>query len=476
MCSHPRLRRARRPGILLLALFSTLLSAQPSNSRPPPPLGEKTLEAFGRLKSLQDAKDWDGMLRLLDAIPGVRPESYDEAIILDTKAKIHAAREQPARALTPWERALELGDRHGYFSASQTLEIVGYLAQLYAQEAIAAKEPTAQRELFGKSLGYFRRLFEKTPKPTPDLLLTYASLLFHRATAMPTQIDQEGLKEARAIVDQGLLLSVKPKDGFYQMRLALLQQEGDFAGASDLIELLLSRKTDNKDYWQALVAIYQQLAFKAQESDPTLSREYLVRAIVSFERAQALGFLTGPKENLARASLYLSAKQFTRGTELLRAGLQQGTIESEPNTWRLLGRFYQETNQLAEARAALEEAAGLFPQLGEIEMQLAHLCLQLEDNAAALQHAQAAAAKGHFETTKPFSVYYLIAYTAFDLGRLAEAAAAIATADAFPEEATRDPQFAALKTMVAETLADAERKARERAGKPATATGAKSGG
>ena len=451
-------------------VFTSPLHAQSgaaAEKRPPNP-GEKTIEAFGKLKAMHDAKDWDGMIKLLDGIPGVTPGSYDEALILDTKAKIYGAMEQFGKALQPWERALELSEQHGYFPASQTLDIIGHLAQLYAQEALGSKDPQIQKEFFGKSLHYFRRSWEKGRPPTPESLLTYSSLLFHQATANPNQPEPALLAEARDIVDRGLLLAVKPKDGFYQMRLALLQQQSDLPGAAELVELLLHRKPDQKDYWQALVNIYQQVWLKEQEHNPALAREYLVRAILTLERAQAHGFLTSSKDNLSRASLYLSANQLATGTELLHAGLKNGTIESEPNNWRLLGRFYQENNQPEQARTVLVEAARLFPTHGEIELQLAHLCIQMENTAYALRHAQAAAAKGNFETAKPFSVHYLIAYTAFDLGRLDEAQAAIAAAEAVADEAAKDAQFAQLKTAITDALAENERKAREAAAKAAT--------
>ena len=451
-------------------------AAQPASDRKSPPsLGEKTSEAFGRLKAMQDAKDWAGMIKLLDAVPAVRPGSYDEAVILDTKARIYGAMEQSAKALAPWERALELSDQHGYFADHQVREIVGYLAQLFAQEALATKDPATQRTYFGKSLQYFQRSWENTKSPTPEAMLTYASLLFHQATVNPEQADTALLEQAREVVDRGLLAAVKPKVGFYQMRLALLQQQNDHASAAELLELLVQQKPDAKDYWQALVNIYQQLSLKAKETDPALAHEYLVRAVVTFERAQSLGFLDTPKDNLALASVYLMANQFTKGTELLHAGLQRGTIESEPNNWRLLGRFHQEANQPARARAVLEEAVKLFPANGEIEAQLAHVCIQLENTADALRHAQAAAAKGNFETTKPFSVHYLIAYTAFDLGRFEEAQAAITAAEAYPDDVAKDAQFPTLKAVIAEAIAEEERK-KDAAAKPAAQTGRKSGG
>src|SRR5215212_11282714 len=78
----------------------------------PPSFSEKTSEAFSKLKPLQDAQDWNGMLKLLDAIP-VTPGSYDEAYVLNMKAKLYGQLGQVAKALAPWERAIQLSDQHG---------------------------------------------------------------------------------------------------------------------------------------------------------------------------------------------------------------------------------------------------------------------------------------------------------------------------------------------------------------------------
>jgi cytochrome c-type biogenesis protein CcmH/NrfG len=149
---------------------------------------------------------------------------------------------------------------------------------------------------------------------------------------------------------------------------------------------------------------------------------------------------------------------------LLYGGMKSGKIESEPNNWRVLGRYYQEANQNEQAVNVLKEATKLFPKNGEIELQIAQLYIQMEKPKDALEHAKLAVQKGNFETTKPFAAHYLVAYTAYDLGLIDEAAKAIAEAEKFPE-AAKDPQFPKLKGVVAEALAEREAKAKEKTDK-----------
>ena len=457
--------------LALGSVFSSAFAQQGGEKKVTHSTSEPTQKAFTNLKPLQDASDWDGMLKLLDGLT-LAPGSYDEALVLDMKAKLYAQKNQYAKAIAPWERVVQLSDQHGYFPEKQVLEIVFFLAQLIASEGGASKDVKIQQQYFGRALVYFKRFLDKTPKPTPEAISTYASILYAKATADPKNVDQELLKEARTVVDRGLTSTIKPKETFYLLLLSLMQQQNDLAGSAEIFELLLKQTPAKKDWWATLMAIYLQLSDKAtKDKDTELSRSLLVRAIVTVERAQALGFLNTPKDNFNLVSLYLMGNQFTKGTELLYNGMKKGTIDSEPYNWRILGRYYQEANQNDQAIKVLMESTQLFPKNGEIEINLAQIYLQMENNRDAMNHAKLAAAKGNFESTKPYGVYYLIAYTAFDLGELDESMQALEAAEKLPE-AAKDAQFARLKEVVKEAIAEREAKNRpkEAPAKKETAT------
>ena len=448
-----------------LAALALLLSCAPSASlgqaplpgggqKQPPSISEKTSEAFSKLRPLQETQNYKGMLDVLDKVE-FKPNSYDEALILDMKAKIFAMTNQFSKAIGPWERSIELSDKYQYFSEKQTLDTVSLLAQLYGQEGSTTKVPAQQQQYFGKAITYFRRFIKGTKNPTPETMMAYASILYYRATADQNKVDQALLKEAREVVERGLTSSIKPKDGFYQLLLTLQQQQNDLAGTAEILELLLQQNPSKKDFWQLLMASYLQLSDKEGKKNAAVGREYLIRAIVTCERAQALGHMKTPKDSMNLVSLYLMANQFSRGTELLYTGMKSGTIDSEAANWQVLGRYYLEANMNERAIEVLKEASRLFPKNGEIELQVAQIHIQMENNKEALRHAKLAAEKGNFERTKPFSVYYLIAYTAYDMGEIDEAKAAVEKAGQF-EESKKDAQFPRLKGVIDEAIAERE--------------------
>ena len=456
-----------KAGVRLVAVLLSIANAaviaqapQQGGQKQPPSISEKTSEAFSKLRPLQETQNYKGMLDVLDKVE-FKPNSYDEALILDMKAKIFAMTNQFSKAIGPWERAIELSDKYQYFSEKQTLDTVSLLAQLYGQEGSTTKVPAQQQQYFGKAITYFRRFIKGTKNPTPETMMAYASILYYRATADQNKVDQTLMKEAREIVERGLTSSIKPKDGFYQLLLTLQQQQNDLAGSAEILELLLQQNPSKKDFWQLLMASYLQLSEKEGKKNATVGREYLVRAIVTCERAQALGHMKTPKDSMNLVSLYLMANQFTRGTELLYTGMKSGAIDSEPGNWQVLGRYYLEANMNERAIAVLKEASRLFPKNGEIELQVAQIYIQMENNKEALRHAKLAAEKGNFERTKPFSVYYLIAYTAYDMGEIDEAKAAVEKAGQF-EESKKDAQFPRLKGVIEEAIAEREARKSEK--------------
>lgn len=458
MKAHSTALRLTLCTVLASATLSVSRAQQPQGGekKAPHSVGEKTSEAFGKLKPLQEKQDWNGMLAVLEAIPVVAG-SYDEALVLDMKAKLYATTNQFSKAIAPWERAVQLADKNGYFAEKPLLEIVFFLGQLFAQEASSSKDPKLQQQYFSKALVYFKRFMAKTPKPTPEAVSTYAMILYYKAIADPNNVDQKLISEAREVINKGLTSSIKPRESFYQLLLTLQQQQNDMQGAAEILELLLSSNPAKKDFWTMLMAMYLQLSDKAKDKPTSEARDYLVRAIVTAERAQQNGFMGTAKENMNLVSLYLMANQFTKGTELLYNGMKKGVIESEPHNWRILGRYYQEANMNTQAIAVLKEATEKFPKNGELEVQIAQIYLQQENTREAFNHGRSAVAKGNFDGTKPYSVNYLVAYTAYELGEFDAAMTAISACEKF-EEHKKDGQFPRLRDVIKEAIAEREAK------------------
>lgn len=445
---------------LALVLPSTLLGAD----RPIHNLAEKTSAEFAKLKPLQDAKNWAGMIAILDAlVPTVGPTSYDMALILDMKAKLFATQEQYSKAIEPWEKALQLSDTYKYFDERQTLDTVYFLSQLNYQEGLSSKVPAQQQQFIKSAIGQLKRWLAETKKVTAEASMLYASMLFNQAVSVPDKVDKSLIQEARKEVERGLLLSIEPKEGFYALLLVILQQEGDFNRAAEVLELLVKQFPQKKDYWPTLMAFYLNMA---SDKDEKKSRANYIRAINTIERAQAMGHMKTPKDNYNLVTLYITANQFSRANELLYDGLKKGTIESDPKTWGILGYYYQQADNELQALSVLAEATKLFPAAGQLELQIGEIYRQQEKTRDAYTHYKSAVKKGGLE--KPQVGYQLLAYAAFELSELDEALNAVVEAEKFPE-AQKDAQLPKLKKAIQDALEERKYKKEEAAKKKTSA-------
>ena len=444
---------------LSVALLTSVMLA-PSRSdaaeeQGPPGLNEKVSEALQqKMKPLLDAKNWDGAMAVIDGVlVGVDPNGYDTAFLSDIKAKIFLQKNDYASAIAPMETTLRLADANkNFFDKKTILDVVYFLAQIYYQEGTSSKDATVQKNYFNKSSAYIKRWLQTTPKKNQEASLFYASILYNQAVVNPDKVDFDLIKRVQTEVQEGLLTSLKPKEGFYVLLLASLQQIGDLAGSAEILEQMVKVKPDNRTYWLQLLATYLNLG-GGTEKDEQKSRESFARAINTMERAQALGLMQTPKDNYNLVTMYYNAGQFGKATDLLYAGLKSGAIESDLKNWQLLAYSYQQIGRDAQAIAVLKEAGTAFPT-GQIEFQIGQIYSQMENRTAeAYSYYSKAVAKGGLD--KPHSAYMFLAYTAFELEKFDEALAAINKTIGSPD-GQKDAQAPRLKQAIEDAVKERE--------------------
>jgi hypothetical protein len=455
---NPRGRRYRRALFCALAAALATPAVLTAQDAPAHHLEEKIATELQKLQPLVDAKNWDGSLALIQTLKNsAKPESYDLAFLLDIEAKIQLQKGDYAKVPGPWEQALRLHDKFKFFQPNAVQDIYYYLAQIYYQEATATKNTAAQKQSFAKAQSYLERWFANNTKPDYDpaiqeAAIFHASLLYNQAASDQENVDKELLKRAEAEVHRGLRLTTRPKDTLYILLLAINQTLNNYEKLAEILELLVKQYPAKKDYWSQLAGVYLTLA-NQQNVSPATAREYNIRAIISIERAQALGFMKTPKDNYTLVGVYFNVGQFGRATELLHAGLRDGSIENDQKNWELLAYSYQQVDRPLQAIDALREGAKNFPKSGQLDYQIAQVAYSLNRPEDAYKALQAAIDKGGLE--KPGAVYGFLAYVAWELGKLQEAAEAVDKALA-SEDASRDQQLPRLKTAIEEAIREKE--------------------
>jgi len=410
-------------------------SENPGQGSQPASLAERTSTAFLELKPVLDAKNWDEALRILEnARAPVPADSYDTAVIMSTEGAIYLqGKNDENRALQCWEVMLHLAREHPqFFPKQEVLDHYLYVSNIYMQKASALKGGPQQRAYYDQSLQNMKTFLAGTPKPKADKLLFYASLLYYKAVSDPKNIDTAMLHESRVQAQRGLLADAHPKDGLYQLLIASVQQENDLALAARYIQILVKEHPSNKSYWQQLMAIYYNLA-ATSDKDQEKRRQYYARAINVVEQAQKLGFLNSSKDNYDLVSMYTQVGQYGRATELLYKGLKSGAIDDTIENWLFLASFYQQIDQDQRAIAVLKEADDIHPDTGEFDRQIGQIYYELEDTPKVYDYCKMSAEKGHLKEGHAYSVYQLLSFAAYQIGKYQEALEAVDQAIKYPD-------------------------------------------
>jgi len=228
-----------------------------------------------------------------------------------------------------------------------------------------------------------------------------------------------------------------------------------------------------KDYWTQLWATYLTLA-SDKTNDEAKARPYFIRAINTVERAQALGFMNTPKDNFNLVSLYIQVNQFGKACDLLYAGLKSGGIENDPKNWIYLGYYYVQLNRPLDAMNVLKEAAALFPNNGQFDLQIAEIYRTDEKMKEARQHYRTALRKGGLD--RPHVVHTMLASVNYELEDFedalksiqdAETAAAAATPAGTPPK--KDEYLQRLKEGIQTAIAERAEREKAKQPKPAAA-------
>lgn len=412
----------------LCAGFSTAeIAAQTQPAAPE--LSANTADQLNNVfRPAYESHEWDKALAALDSIlTSVDKDSYDAAYVHKAEATIYLQNKNNLLlGLQHLEQALAIDDRKHYYFQKDLQEILYMISQITFNEAVTTKDPKVRDANFARSVETLERWIEHADikSLTQDNFYYVSQVYFSLGQGVETGTEQKGdramMEKALVWIDRGLRSVIHPRDLFYQLKIAGLYQLDHFKEAAEYIELQLKQKPDNKNYWQQLGSIYLQLAQVSEEKkDTAASYSYNVRAILTIERAQKLGFLTAPKDNFNLVGIYSTINQYPMACELLEKGLLEDTIESTPQNWQILGGWYQMIHRDDRAIQTFLTTAKLFPTNAEIEYQLAQVYLGVPDEPSALIHIKACMAKGG--TEKPYVGWLFYSFTAMDLQKFDEA-------------------------------------------------------
>jgi tetratricopeptide (TPR) repeat protein len=160
---------------------------------------------------------------------------------------------------------------------------------------------------------------------------------------------------------KAIVAAPRAEESWSQALLACHVELQQYEAAGALLETLLRRSPQNKDYWMQAVALRQTLKQDAQ-------------ALALMALAHERGLLT-PSEVMNLARMYLSADAPLRAARLLAKELEQGRLPRQQaelellaESWRL-AREYDAALEAYQELSRIRPTADLYLRIGQLEVE-----------------------------------------------------------------------------------------------------------
>lgn len=190
----------------------------------------------------------------------------------------------------------------------------------------------------------------------------------------------EAEQDIRLAVSKAAAKTDQPNQAWTRILLSILLQQERYDEARPMLEDAVQIWPGVKSFWQHLSSIY----YMAGEEE------------LGFAARQAMhvqGMLTQGSERASMAQLYLYHNVPIKAAALLKAGLDDGTIEANEKHYEMLAQAYMHSREWQKAIAPLTKAAELSDD-GAHYQQLAQAYVQDEQWAEAEPVLVKALAKG----------------------------------------------------------------------------------
>jgi tetratricopeptide (TPR) repeat protein len=395
-----RLRIALLPAALLAIFVEQMMLAPTAAAQSAPreerqasgTLTEATYRQLERIHELIGRNEEAQALERAQDLLARVGNDYERAVVRQTMAFIHVARNDYPAAIAAFEEALALDAL-----PQQPYEQMLYnLAQLYFQDGQI--ERTIER-----MERYFR---EARSEPTADAHILLAS----------AYADRKRYADALPQVDRALAKAKTPKESWLQLKLALHYELRQLPQCAEVLLQLVALMPAKEDYWKQLSGMLFEIG---------RDRESL--AVLALAERQ--GFIDTESELRNLANIYLLLNIPYKAARMLEDGLEQDILQADEKTLTLIGDAWTMAREYERAEAVLRRAAARADD-GEVGLRLGQIYVEDERWAEALEVLRAAQSKG---VRKQGDAAYLEGIAAFQLGDRRRAAAALRRAQAHEE-------------------------------------------
>lgn len=324
------------------------------------------------------------------ALSKSKKNSFEQAAVLRALSSVNALQSAYVKAAQQLAQAVNLN----VFPDDQQQQAILNLGQLYLAS-----------EQYRQAIATLVPWLAKNASPDPEL-----SVLLANAYAQTKQYSQALPHIKRAIASKR-----KPPEAWLQLNLALLYELKRYRSAAQLLERLIKRFPDNKDYWEQLSSVYVQ------------SKQYKKAAGVKHLALQK-GVLHREKDILSVVDLYGFVGAPFKAADIMQSALKAGSVKRHASNWEKLANVWLQAREYDKAINALAKAS-LLHSRGELFLRLGQIHIELEQWDKAISALQQALQKGGLK--QPGQAHLLIGVSSYELNRKQQAMQAFRSASQF---------------------------------------------
>lgn len=318
---------------------------------------------------------------LKEVLAKVEQGSYGHAITLRSLASVYALNNQYKQAAARLSECLGLN----ILPEKESQQAVLNLGQLYMA-----------REQYSKAVKTLEPWLANHPETADSNINALVANAY-------TQLKR--YQKALPYIKKAIRQSKKPNGSWYELNLALYYQLEKYPAAATLLQKLIYRHPDKKEYWDQLSAVYQQ------------TKNYK-KALSTLQLAYTKGIMSSEKEILALANLFLYTEAPYKAAQLMDKEIKKNRIKNNSKNWEMLASAWQMAKEFDRAVSALESASKLDDR-GRLYQKLGSIHVSQENWSKAVKSLNKAINKGGLKDKA--SVYVLLGMSYFEMNKLESA-------------------------------------------------------
>jgi tetratricopeptide (TPR) repeat protein len=294
---------------------------------------------YSRLAEAQACSEMDDLVCAQELLEEVRAmdglNSYEIAQMWNFYAFIYFGQDNYPEAINAYEMVLVQPDLP--LGMETTTRFT--LCQLYFQQ-----------ERYQDSLDMLDQWFTIAENPGPDPYILRAQIYYQ------LQQYREGIEPVLQAIEVAQVQGQELQENWYRLLNVFYYELEDYPNVINVLRTII-------DTWPKREYFIQLSAMYGQEGDEA-------RQLALYETAYEAGWLERSNEFVQLAQLLLGADIPVKAAKIMEAGLEDGTIESTENNWRVLAQAWQLAQEDVRALPALGRAASM-SENGEIDLRLA---------------------------------------------------------------------------------------------------------